>query len=90
MVDLPMAQLVKEARSSPPHLELEHMETSRPQPSLLASTLLANQIPPICNFTGEDEVEIGGPFQGWKAQFEIVAALAGWTNERSWSTSQLG
>ena len=50
-------------------------------PTAWASALLAQQIPPLSKFSGEEEADEGESFQAWKEQFDMVAALCGWDNK---------
>ena len=71
------------SRSGSPHSMLPRGSASEstgaePHPSsMLASALLAHQVPPIPSFTGEED-DVGEFFIAWKEQFDMVASLCGW------------
>ena len=48
------------------------------EPDQLSQVLLAQQLPPIPKFSGEDRSQGAETFRDWKEQFEMVASLAGW------------
>ena len=48
----------------------------------LSQALLAQQLPTIPKFTGEERQQGGETIEDWKEQFEMVATLGGW-DERS-------
>ena len=48
------------------------------EPDQLSQVLLAQQLPPIPKFSGEDHSQGAKTFRDWKEQFEMVASLAGW------------
>ncbi len=49
-----------------------------PYPPALATALLAQQLPPLSKFSGEDVSEGGETFQEWIEQLEVVAPVAHW------------
>ena len=54
-------------------------KTAAPDPEAgLAKALLAQQVPPLPNFSGGEQQQ-EEPFKEWLAQFELVAEVCGWS-----------
>lgn len=53
-------------------------QTSAAYQSALSTALLAQQLPPIGNFSGEMSLADGETFEAWREQFEMVASVSRW------------
>ncbi len=73
------------------HAQTTELETSpidrpdgiiRQEPELgaqrLTQVLVAQQLPQVPVFTGEERNLSGESFEGWREQFEMIATLGGW------------
>ena len=47
----------------------------------ISQALLAQQLPPIPKFTGEEQHQGGETFEDWKEQYEMAATLGGWDDQ---------
>ena len=48
------------------------------EPSSSSHAMLANQVPPLATFSGEDRD--GVTFADWHEQLELIAGLCGWSD----------
>ena len=74
---VPSPVIKKDGSEEPLSSAKAHETDTNPPNKWMAKMMLAQQLPPIPKFTGE-EITKGETFRDWKEQFEMVAELGGW------------
>ena len=74
-----MKLCILETMSSPRTHKPEDVSSPHPTSGpLWSAALLAQQLPPMQHFTGEDAAESGETFQDWIEQLEMIASIGHW------------
>ena len=67
--------------SSSSYIPISSIRQPGPGFSRPSSTVVAQQLPPINKFSGEDLDKEGETFQDWIEQFEMIAQMCGWDHQ---------